>query len=78
MVGALRKLGFSPLQFKFDYLKPDLSKLDNLFALQSAETATFKSNVERLEKRIVTEGITAVFQDDGLVEKETHQLQDEV
>lgn len=78
MVGALRKLGFSPLQFKFDNQKPDLSKLDNLFALQSAETVSFKNDVEKLEKKITTEGIAAVFQDEASKEEETHQLKDGV
>lgn len=78
MVGALRKLGFSPLQFKFDNQKPDLSKLDNLIALQSAETVSFKNDVEKLEKKIATEGIAAVFQDEASKEEETHQLKDGV
>jgi hypothetical protein len=78
MVGALRKLGFSPLQFKFDNQKPDLSKWDNLFALQSAETDSFKHYVEKLEKKITTEGITAVFQDEPLTGEETNQCKDEV
>lgn len=63
MVDSLRALGFCPLQFKFDGTRPDLSKLDNLFALQSTETAIFQDDVEKLEKRMTVEGIAAVYQD---------------
>lgn len=63
MVETLRSLGFRPLQFKFDGTRPDLSKLDNLFALQSTETTIFQDDVEKLEKRMTVEGIAAVYQD---------------
>lgn len=63
MVETLRSLGFRPLQFKFDGTRPDLSKLDNLFALQSTETSIFQDDVEKLEKRMTVEGIAAVYQD---------------
>lgn len=63
MVESLRALEFCPLQFKFDGTRPDLSKLDNLFALQSTETSIFQDNVEKLEKRMTVEGIAAVYQD---------------
>lgn len=63
MVESLRALEFCPLQFKFDGTRPDLSKLDNLFALQSTETAIFQDDVEKLEKRMTVEGIAAVYQD---------------
>lgn len=63
MVESLRALEFCPLQFKFDGTRPDLSKLDNLFALQSTETTIFQDDVEKLEKRMTVEGIAAVYQD---------------
>nr|XP_034307490.1 uncharacterized protein LOC105347606 [Crassostrea gigas] len=63
MVETMRSLGFRPLQFKFDGTRPDLSKLDNLFALQSTETSIFQDDVEKLEKRMTVEGIAAVYQD---------------
>lgn len=63
MVESLRALEFCPLRFKFDGTRPDLSKLDNLFALQSTETSIFQDDVEKLEKRMTVEGIAAVYQD---------------
>lgn len=63
MVESLHALGFCPLQFKFDGTRPDLSKLDNLFALQSTETTIFQDDVEKLEKRMTVEGIAAVYHD---------------
>lgn len=63
MVESLHALGFCPLQFKFDGTRPDLSKLDNLFALQSTETSIFQDDVEKLEKRMTVEGIAAVYHD---------------
>ena len=61
MVESLRDQGFSPLQFKFDVRKPDLSKLDNVFALQSSESAKFSEDVDVFEKRMASEGIKALF-----------------
>ena len=61
MVESLRDQGFSPLQFKFDVRKPDLFKLDNVFALQSSESAKFNEDVEVFEKRMASEGISAMF-----------------
>ncbi|XP_061179409.1 uncharacterized protein LOC133188033 [Saccostrea echinata] len=66
MVGPLQNLGFSPIQFKFDGYRPDLTKLDNLFALQSTHSASFKDDVDKLDKRIESKGIAALFQDDEL------------
>lgn len=61
MVSELRKLGFSPLQFKFDNQRPDLTKLDNLFGQLSAETSMFDDEVKNMEIQIKDKGLEDVF-----------------
>lgn len=61
MVSELRKLGFSPLQFKFDNQRPDLTKLDNLFGQLSAETSIFDDEVKNMEIQIKDKGLEDVF-----------------
>ena len=66
MVPQLRTLGYSPLQFKLEGSRPDLSKLDNLFGLLSSESASFDQELAATEQRIQTEGLAQVF---GLLKK---------
>jgi hypothetical protein len=48
MVSKLQE--FSPLQFKFDTRRPDLTKLDALLGLLSSETKHFKVIKKAREK----------------------------
>lgn len=42
MVSELEGLGITPIQFKLDTSRPDLTKLDTLLGLLSAESSQFK------------------------------------
>ncbi|XP_062581913.1 uncharacterized protein LOC134243699 [Saccostrea cucullata] len=66
MVEPLQNLGITPIQFKFDGYRPDLTKLDNLFAQQSTNSTSFKEDVDKFEKTIESKGIARVFQDTEL------------
>nr|KAG5704322.1 hypothetical protein BaRGS_012631 [Batillaria attramentaria] len=61
MVNELKGLGYNPLQFRLEGTRPDLSKLDNLFGLLSAASATFDEELEETEKKIKTDGVAKVF-----------------
>lgn len=61
MVSELNGMGYSPLQFRLEGSRPDLSKLDNLFGLLSSDSASFDEELAATEKRIVEEGVTKVF-----------------
>jgi hypothetical protein len=62
MVNELNGMGYSPLQFKLEGSRPDLSKLDNLFGLLSADSATFEEELVATEKRVKEDGVGRVFQ----------------
>ena len=57
MVAELRQAGFSPMQFKFNASKPDLTKLDKLFGLLSSRTGTFEDQLTKLESDIKSQGL---------------------
>ena len=59
MVSELRQAGFSPMQFKFNASKPDLTKLDKLFGLLSSKTGTFEDQLTELESNINSQGLKA-------------------
>lgn len=61
MVRALKDKGYSPLQFKLDDHKPDLTKLDSLIALLSLETTDFDDEVLTTEQKIKLNGLYSVF-----------------
>ncbi|XP_076447740.1 uncharacterized protein LOC143284693 [Babylonia areolata] len=61
MVRELQGMGFSPLQFCLEGSRPDLSKLDNLFGLLSADSATFDEELAATERRIREEGLGLVY-----------------
>ena len=63
MVSELKEMGFDPLQFKFDLQKPDLSKLDNLFALLSMDNVSFEDELKAIEAAILERGVKEVFQE---------------
>ena len=62
MTPKLVAKGIQPIQFKLDQGRPDLDKLDTLFGLMSAETASFGEMVESMEQEIEKEGIETVFE----------------
>lgn len=64
MVSDLRAYNFSPLQFKLDGRRPDLTKLDKLFGLLSAESKTFEQDVDHTQVQIADIGLRSVF--DGI------------
>lgn len=61
MVTELRQAGFSPIQFKFNAHKPDLTKLDKLFGLLSSKTGTFEDQLTDIESRIRNDGLTSLI-----------------
>ena len=52
MVSELKDAGFSPIQFKFQATKPDLSKLDKLMGILSTHTASFEEQLDRVTQNI--------------------------
>ena len=50
MAQALRDLGISPLQFSLDARLPDLTKLDSILGLLTAEAAPFAQLVARVDQ----------------------------
>ena len=63
MVSTLNKMGYEPLQFKFHQSAPDLTKLDSLFGLLSAESSNFDEQLSEVEKEIRAHGMSAVFEE---------------
>ncbi|KAL8588504.1 hypothetical protein ACOMHN_022291 [Nucella lapillus] len=63
MVSDLQNKGYNPLQFRLEGNRPDLSKLDNLFGLLSADSATFDEELVATERRIKEEGLAVVYDD---------------
>lgn len=61
MVRALNSIGHTPLQFRLEGSRPDLSKLDHLFGLLSSESSTFDDELSATEKLINAEGLATVF-----------------
>ena len=62
MVSKLHKMGYEPLQYKFHQSAPDLTKLDTLFGLLSAESSSFEGQVSQVEQEIKSQGIAHVFE----------------
>lgn len=54
MVTALESMGFSPIQFRLDGRRPDLSKLDSLLGVISLRSGTLYSEVERIAKQFLS------------------------
>ena len=48
--------------FKFHQSAPDLTKLDSLFGLLSAESSNFDDQLSEVEKEIRAHGMSAVFE----------------
>ncbi|XP_061176627.1 uncharacterized protein LOC133185443 [Saccostrea echinata] len=63
MVSQFKAEGTEVMQFVFHRSQPDLTKLDKLFGLLSAETQTFEDQIKTTEERIKTEGVSKVFKE---------------
>jgi len=48
MVTALESMGFSPIQFRLDVRRPDLTKLDSLLGVISLRSSTVYTEIERI------------------------------
>ena len=62
MVLALEEMGIKPLQFRLHAKRPDLSKVDTLLGLLSAESALFTSRVNGLAKTNSSFGLTEMLE----------------
>ncbi|KAK3576583.1 hypothetical protein CHS0354_011259 [Potamilus streckersoni] len=64
MVRPLKDEGFNPIQFKFEGHRPDLTKLDKLFGLLSAEhTSSFEEELKQMEVEIKLKGLAQKFEE---------------
>ena len=63
MVREFNQKGTPVMQFKFDQSRPDLTKLDTLFGLLSAESSDFEGEVSKLQERLKVDGMNKVFED---------------
>ena len=63
MIRSLKQTApeIKPMQFRFDYSRPDLTKLDNVFGLLSTEMDTFTEEVDKLEKTINENGLASAL-----------------
>lgn len=59
MVQALESLGIVPLQFRLDAKRPDLTKLDSLLGLLSAESNFFSLQASALKESLLRGGTVA-------------------
>ncbi|KAL3857791.1 hypothetical protein ACJMK2_012426 [Sinanodonta woodiana] len=70
MVTLLKNEGFKPLQFKFEGNRPDLTKLDKLFGLLSAEHTSFEDELKQMEAEIKLKGLTQKFEEIASLRKD--------
>lgn len=54
---------YSPLQFKLDSSRPDLTKLDTLFGLLSVDSQSFDSQLGQIEEKIRSTNVQGVFKE---------------
>ena len=59
MVSDLKRVApeIDVMQFRFDQSRPDLSKLDNVFGLLSAETGAFTKKIDEMEQYFINGNI---------------------
>lgn len=70
MVSKLEEKEIPVMQFKLDNSRPDLTKLDTLFGLLSADSGSFEDQVTAMETDITSHGISQIFQDLNVKENE--------
>ncbi|XP_048769529.2 uncharacterized protein LOC125675774 [Ostrea edulis] len=63
MVTKFQEDGIDVIQFVFHRSQPDLTKLDKLFGLLSAETQSFEDQIKTTEEAIKAEGVGKVFKE---------------
>nr|XP_022290775.1 uncharacterized protein LOC111102373 [Crassostrea virginica] len=61
MVTEFQAEGIDVMQFVFHCSQPDLTKLDKLFGLLSAETQSFEEQIQLTQEKIGREGVGNVF-----------------
>ena len=61
MVSEFQAEGIDVMQFVFHRSQPDLTKLDKLFGLLSAETQSFEEQIQLTQEKIGREGVGNVF-----------------
>jgi hypothetical protein len=61
MVTALESMGITPLQFKLDGKRPDLTKLDSLLGLLASESSFFPKQVEEHAEVFKDKGMKGVL-----------------
>ena len=61
MVSEFQAEGIDIMQFVFHRSQPDLTKLDKLFGLLSAETQSFEEQIQLTQEKIGREGVGNVF-----------------
>ncbi|BFZ09851.1 hypothetical protein BsWGS_12890 [Bradybaena similaris] len=63
MVTALNKLGFYPKQLRLEGSRPDLTKLDDLFAqLSAATTSSFQEDLQEMEAFVKENGVAKLYE----------------
>jgi hypothetical protein len=60
MVTDLREIDYSPIQYKFDRRRPDLTKFDGLLGLLSTETDDFAFDLDHLSSLKISSPTTTV------------------
>jgi uncharacterized protein YaaN involved in tellurite resistance len=63
MVTKLREKGIDAMQCVFHRYQPDLTKLDKLFGLLSAETQSFEEQIKTTEEVVKAKGVDKVFKE---------------
>ncbi|CAG5117351.1 unnamed protein product [Candidula unifasciata] len=63
MVTQLNELGFHPKQLRLEGSRPDLTKLDDLFAqLSAATTSSFQEDLQEAEQFVKENGVAKLYQ----------------
>lgn len=63
MVTELNEIGFHPKQLRLEGSRPDLTKLDDLFAqLSAVTTSSFQEQLEEAESILKEQGVCKLFE----------------
>lgn len=62
MVTEFKASNIDVMQCVFHRSQPDLTKLDKLFGLLSAETQSFEEQIKMTEEQVRTQGVDKVFE----------------
>ena len=62
MVNELKNLGFNPRQLRLEGSRPDLTRLDDLFAqLSASTTASFTEELQAAQAEVKAAGVAALY-----------------